>query len=299
MLVAFKAFFPAFGLLGALAGPVLVDEGFFFFDLLLLLFESALLVAPPFGAQLAIFLVVARILDHLAGFQLVNHGYDPIEHPAVVADKNHRPGILAEELFQPLSARDVEVVGRLIEQQHVRLGQQQLRQRESVFLAAGKIAHFDLERFVAEPESVQGFINLVIDGIAAGRLNLLFELFVALHQLFELIAVGLGHLGGDLLDLVVQRAQRFKRPARFVAKRGIGVEVRVLGQIAGGGAARQLHLPLVGAVAGQAGDELQKRGFAAAVAADEADVLAAIDREVDPIEHAMIAVAEGHVRHTQ
>ncbi len=64
----------------------------------------------------------------------------PLEQLAVVADeqKRARPG--AEDVMEPGPGRAVEVVGRLIEEQHVRPEQEQPRETEPDHLATGQLA---------------------------------------------------------------------------------------------------------------------------------------------------------------
>jgi hypothetical protein len=52
------------------------------------------------------------------------------------------PGKALQELLEPFHALGVEVVGRLVEQQQVGLGQQQPAERDAALLAAGE--HVDL-----------------------------------------------------------------------------------------------------------------------------------------------------------
>ena len=54
-------------------------------------------------------------------------------------DRDHGAGEAHQELFQPFHRLGIEVVGRLVQQQHVGLFQQQLAQRDAALLAAGKI----------------------------------------------------------------------------------------------------------------------------------------------------------------
>ena len=54
-----------------------------------------------------------------AGFELEHGGRDRFEEPAVVRDEDHRGVDRLELALEPLEARDVEVVGRLVEEQQV------------------------------------------------------------------------------------------------------------------------------------------------------------------------------------
>ena len=53
-------------------------------------------------------------------------------------DDHGAAGALGDEALQPCQAVEVEVVGRLVEQQHVEAGQQNRGQRRARSLAAGK-----------------------------------------------------------------------------------------------------------------------------------------------------------------
>jgi hypothetical protein len=63
-----------------------------------------------------------------------------LEHVAIVADQDHRALIFVERLDQRLARIDVQVVGRLVEDQHVRRVARDQRQREPRALAARELA---------------------------------------------------------------------------------------------------------------------------------------------------------------
>ena len=54
-----------------------------------------------------------------------------IEKIAVVGDQNVTEGIVLQVVFEPVAGLQIEVIGRLIEQQQVRLGKQQFGQSDS------------------------------------------------------------------------------------------------------------------------------------------------------------------------
>ena len=59
-------------------------------------------------------------------------GRDPVEEPAVVADDDHAAGERLEARLQRAQRVDVQVVGRLVEQQHVAARLEQLREVDAV-----------------------------------------------------------------------------------------------------------------------------------------------------------------------
>src|SRR5438445_5493015 len=59
---------------------------------------------------------------------------DAVEEPAVVTDHHDAAGEVEERLLQRAQRVDVEIVRRLVEQQHVRAGLQHLREMDAVAL---------------------------------------------------------------------------------------------------------------------------------------------------------------------
>ena len=70
-----------------------------------------------------------------------------IEELAVVRDQKQRPWILAQPGFQPQDGVEVQMIGRLIEQQEVRAAHERLRYIETYAPAAGEFPY--RARFIA------------------------------------------------------------------------------------------------------------------------------------------------------
>ena len=115
--------------LGGLAHPVqlafqfLAALGF----LLFLLGKALRLLLQPRG-------VIALVRNALAAVQFQNPLGHVIEEVAVVRHTQHGARILLKVLFQPVNRLRIQVVGRLIQQQHVRLLKQQAAQRNAAAL---------------------------------------------------------------------------------------------------------------------------------------------------------------------
>ena len=77
---------------------------------------------------------------------------DPFEQVAVVRDDEQRAGPAVEEVLERGECLDVEVVGRLVEQQHVGLVHEQAGQLQPPSLAAGEVTHPGLLARPGEPE---------------------------------------------------------------------------------------------------------------------------------------------------
>ena len=79
-------------------------------------------------------------------------GDHAIEEHAIVADQEHRSGKVRDELLEQLQRLDVEVVGRLVEDQHVGGPREQPREQQPVALAAGQRSHRRLRALARKQE---------------------------------------------------------------------------------------------------------------------------------------------------
>jgi hypothetical protein len=79
----------------------------------------------------------------------------PVEEEAVVASDDHHPRPDVELLFQHRQGVQVQVVGRLVEQQDVRRGRQHPQQLEAAPLPAGQFPDVRLLRLGAEAEALE------------------------------------------------------------------------------------------------------------------------------------------------
>ena len=97
---------------------------------------------PPIG--LVVLIVAFEPHDAAVAFERQHVRRDAIEEPAVVADDDGAAGVVEQRLFERAQRVDVEVVGRLVEQQQVRSALQQLRQVNAVALTARQRADLPL-----------------------------------------------------------------------------------------------------------------------------------------------------------
>ncbi len=85
--------------------------------------------------------VVARIDLQRAVVHVGHVGADLVQEVAVVRDDDHGRVALVQHVFQPADGVDVEVVGRLVEQQDVGIREQRLRQQHAQLPARRDVAH--------------------------------------------------------------------------------------------------------------------------------------------------------------
>ena len=265
---------PALGLLGPLPGLVLLDERLFGPDAIELLLVHPLLDQLPLVPLLDERLVVARILEDASRLDLDDAFDHPIEQPAVVADDDHGTvELLGEEVLQPSTAVDVEVVRGFVEEEQVGGLQQEASQPESGLLPTRQRVHGLVEPLVLEPEPVERGVDLVFDGVATERLDPGVERRLPFHQLLEFIRLGRGHRLVDLLELRLGRMQGVEGPRGRLLHGVAGNELRMLAEMADPDATRELHRAVVGLELAR--DDAEKRALSGPVPADEPDLLRA------------------------
>ncbi len=192
--------------------------------------------------------------------------------------ENDAAGVVLEEAFQPGDAFGVEVVGRLVEEQNVRLRQQQTRQRHAALFAAGELGHIGVARRAAQ--RIERLLDLGVEVPQVERIDLVLERRHFVGGLF-------GVIGGDFVVAIEDRllfGDAFHRVAEHVLGRiefGLLREVADLDAVGGAGFADE--------VVGDAGHDFQKRGFAGAVEADHADLGAGQEGERNVFQHLLAA----------
>ena len=76
----------------------------------------------------------------MAAIQFQDPAGGIIQKVAVMGNGNHGPRVFDQEAFQPGNTLGIEVVGGFIQQQHVRVGEQQLAKCHAAAFPAGKLA---------------------------------------------------------------------------------------------------------------------------------------------------------------
>ena len=186
---------------------------------------------------------------------LVDHLVQKI---AVVGDQQQRVRIIDQEAFEPERCLEVEMVGRLVEQQQIGLREQHRGKRHAHAPAAGEIAAGARLLLGIESESGQ-------DGCGAGRRAMGVDIRQPGMDLGNAMGIVRGFcLGQQLRALRIGRQHRFQQALRPVG--------RFLGQHAEAGISWQADLAGIGLE--RAGDKLQQGRFARAIAPDKPRMMA-------------------------
>ena len=140
-----------------------IDEHLHARDLLVLL---ALRLAQLVHARVAlddVMRVVAGVIGQLAQVEIGDARDDGVEKEAIVRHEDDCVRVRREIFLEPVARLEVEMVGRLVEQQQRRPAEQQLREREPHLPSARQRIGRLLERLVGEPETAQHRRDLQVD----------------------------------------------------------------------------------------------------------------------------------------
>src|SRR5258706_5008469 len=176
---------------------------------------------------------------------------DAVEEPAVVADHDDASGEVEQRLLKSTERVDVQVVRRLVEQQHVRTRLEHLREMDTIAFTARQVTDALL---LVGPAEVEG--RNVRAGVARPRADL--DVLLSFR---------------DLFPNVLLRVERIAR-LRYVA------ELHCLANHEGSAVGLLL-----------AGDEMEQRGLARAVRSDDPDDASARQRECEVVEEESITVS--------
>src|SRR5438309_2197758 len=114
---------------------------------------------------------------------------DAIEEIAVVANRDDRPLVGVERCFQSFTGRNVKVVRRFVEQQHIDARVDQLRQREPSFLSTGKIAHMLVNVVAKKKKLCEKRSQLAGGSVCRSHAAQFHDDLVSVVEVFELLRI--------------------------------------------------------------------------------------------------------------
>ena len=196
--------------------------------------------------------------------------------------RDHGAGKLVEIALEPRDGFRVEMVRGLVEQQHVRGGQQQAAQRHPAALATGEV--FDRGLPGWQPQRVRRDLQTPIELPSAGRLDGVLETALLLEERVHLVVVErLREAGADLVEAIEQPLD--------VVDAGLDVAADILGGVEHRLLRQESHPdPRLGprfavVVAVHAGHDAQQRRLSGAVQAEHTDLRAGKERQRDVLEN--------------
>jgi hypothetical protein len=203
-----------------------------------------------------------------------------------VGDHDDGTGIGAQQVLQPEDAVDIEVVGRLVEQQQLRLADQGLRQRHALASAAGK--RVDM-RLAIQCQARNRLLDPRVEAPAVAS----FKLRLQVVHMLQGRRVASADFQGRFVVIRQQAGDAAKPRGHGFIHGFMPGEFRLLRHIGDA----QFRLPPQRAVveAAERSQRLEQAGLAAAVAADQADALAGVDLQRGVVEQGHVAVGKAGV----
>ncbi len=203
-------------------------------------------------------------------------------------DDDHRAIAVVQHIFQPADGVDVEVVGRLVQQQNVRVGEQRLYQQHTQFPARGDGAHRAVVLFDRDAYAQQQFAGACFGRIAVVFCIDTFE-FGGLHVvIFGRFRI---HVDGVFLD--IRLPHLFMAHHDHIQHAFVFIGELILTQP--GHALVVVHGDVAGAGFQHSGQNFHEGGFAATVGADEAVAVAFAELDRNILEQRLGAELHGDV----
>ena len=201
-----------------------------------------------------------------------------------MGDRDDGARVLLQVLLEPEHALGVEVVGGLVEQQQIRLLQEQLGQRDPALLTAGEILDTRVAR--GRAQGIHRLLQLRVEIPGVGRVDLGLQ-FAHLGEQGVEVGIRIGHRRRDLVEAVELGLDRADA-LLHVLEHGLAlVEHRLLHQDAHRVSRAELGLAIAGDV--EPGHDLQDGGLARAVRADHSDLRPRQERHGHIVEDELLA----------
>ena len=215
---------------------------------------------------------------------------DALQEIPIVRHEDERGARLEEPVLEPVGHERVEVVGGLVEEEHVGPRHQEASEGHTAPLAAGEGAAALVR--VGDVQGVESALDQVLDVVASPRLEFLLEDVEAREQLLELRALSARRHGVvHALDPGEGLIAPLEPAADHVANDRVGVHLRLLLEVADAPAALHGHRALVGGL--DPAEDLEQGGLPRAVATDESDAFAVGELEIDALEQGAVVEALG------
>ena len=183
------------------------------------------------------------------------------------------------------------MVGRLVEQQHVGLLENDAREVDARFFAAGEQTELLRAHLLRNFQTVAHAVDLVIAIVSAEDLEAGLELRVALEQ--RGIVRLARHFVGQLVHCCRDLVRFLEREPEDVLHRAFGREIRHLVDDARRAALSEADVTAV--IRQTSGQDVEERGFSGAVRAQNGDLLARLYVKGNILQNQAVAVVFGQV----
>ena len=214
---------------------------------------------------------VARIAAQQSPVQLHDARTHRIQKGPVVADRHHAALEPVQQILQPQNRIHIQMVGRLVQQQHIRPRHQRLCQRYPLARPAGQRTHL---RIAWQMQSLQRLFHPLLPGPPIQGFD------AALKRIQGMRVRGLQILLAQCDHFGQARARRFKYSMR-------SVQHRLLRYISDANALLHLQLAIIRML--QPSQNAQQRRLPGAIASDQSHPLAILQRKLRAIQQRHMA----------
>ena len=182
------------------------------------------------GLECLILRKITRVRAQQPPVQFHNARGNPIQKGPVVRDGDHAALEIQEQVLQPSDGVHIQMVGGLIQQQYIGLGDQGLRQSHTLFGAAGEVTNTGAG---IQMQALQCFLYALLPVPSIHGFNLRL-------QCIQIDA-------RRMRQILLTQCSHFCHAQRRSLKHGVfGVEVRFLCHVGNADARLQLQLPIIG-----------------------------------------------------
>ncbi len=257
-----------------------VDEGLKVLDALALVAVSGHQLLAPLVFLREVFCVIA-LVDGEALVPYLHGAVDGhVEKVAVVRAKDVAEGIVSEIILEPVAGFQIQMICGLVQKQKIRLGEQQLGQRNAHLPAAREFIGLPRPVFLAEAKAGEHAAHLRVERVTVERVKAVLQQRVALGGgvVLRAFVVQFRQLRGQPLDFALHLVQLVEDGEAFLEHRAAGKLQSLLRQVADADAARLLEGAVVQRF--QSGEHLHQRGFTRAVGAHQRGLFVVADEPV-------------------
>ena len=202
-----------------------------------------------------------------------------------MGDGYHRALVLLEVLLEPVDALGVEVVGGLVEQEHVGLLKEEAAEGHPAALTSREVRHGRVSCGTAE--GGHGAVEARVDIPCVRGVDYVLHLSLTLHQFVHLVRVAVVFFEAEFLVYLIiffkGIVHLLHALHHVLLDRLVLVERRVLRQVAHAVARAPHHIAARRLL--DAGDDLEERRFARAVETDDAYLGAVEERQIYVLEY--------------
>src|SRR4030042_1959545 len=267
------------GILGAEA----LDKAHIFLNLLLLPFSRGLLDFPVLFTGKDIVVIVAAKENGLVFFDADDLFHDIVQKGAVVGSDQDGAVIRFQVILEPAGRLKVEVIGRLVQDEQVRIEKEELGELDAREPAAAELGELSGEIGFGKAQAGEDNLGFILGAISPGGLELVldFAQFTEQHG-YVFLVFFFGQLFLEHLDFMRQLADIGGGMDDRLQQTSVGSKLDILPQIADSGA--PAHGDAAGIRRNIARDNFKQRGLSATICPDYRNAVAHADVESDAAE---------------